>query len=322
MSPDLHLTSFVHGASQIAEAVNSSGLYAYLTFIVLEFEPQADRDSAGRYAGFIASSVYAGQLVSSYAWGRLSDRIGKRPCLIAGSAGLLLCCIAMGFSFNLYFAILVRFLSGVLNGNLGVVKAYLGVITHSGNQGQAFSLIGMCWGAGAIFGSSIGGFLARPATQYPSVFPSGGLWSAFPFLLPNMVTSAVVLAGLVGAVLFLNEPKPTSAATKAAATGATPSTPVWRQRQAMYAAGAYVLLGFCFIIFEEVYPLYLTATRTVGGLEFETRQIGLYSTGLGVAFTLVQLFVYRHVPPLVGGFVRTFRLGVVSHHVRCVLQSD
>ncbi len=287
--------------------------------MVLEFRPDLDRDTAGRAAGLIASSVYFGSFVSSYVWGRLSDRFGKRPCLILGSTGLLLCCVAMCFSFSIWFVILVRFLSGVLNGNLGVVKAYLGVITHSGNQGQAFALIGLCWGAGSIFGSSVGGILARPAAQYPTVFPSGGVWSTFPFLLPNAVTSVVVFGGLMGAVWFLDEPK---AATIATAASRSAPVSVWRQRQALYAAGAYILLGFCFIIFEEVFPIYLTATRAVGGLQFETWQIGLYSTAMGVAFTLMQLFVYRHIPPRMGGFVRTFRLGVVSEQDMLLLSSS
>jgi hypothetical protein len=60
---------------QVVESFNSSGIYSYLTFIVLDFRPELDRDTAGRLAGWVASSVYCGAFLSSYAWGRLSDKV-------------------------------------------------------------------------------------------------------------------------------------------------------------------------------------------------------------------------------------------------------
>lgn len=108
---------------QVVESFNSSGIYSYLPALVLEFEPTLDRDSVGRWAGFIASSVYLGAFLSSYAWGRLSDRIGKRITLLLGTTATLLCCLAMGIATNVWAAMAIRFMSGLCNGNLGVVKA-------------------------------------------------------------------------------------------------------------------------------------------------------------------------------------------------------
>ena len=65
----------------------------------------------------------------------------------------------------MYYAIIVRALSGVLNGNIGVVKVknfsicffsfflkktYLGEITDRTNQAKAFGLVGFSWGFGSI----------------------------------------------------------------------------------------------------------------------------------------------------------------------------
>lgn len=46
---------------------------------------------------------------------------------------------------------------GILNGNLGVAKSYLGLVTNRHNQAKAFGLISVAWGAGSMIGSSIGG---------------------------------------------------------------------------------------------------------------------------------------------------------------------
>jgi MFS family permease len=42
--------------------------------------------------------------------------------LLAGACGTLFFCLAFGFAFNFWFAMVIRFLGGLLNGNIGVVK--------------------------------------------------------------------------------------------------------------------------------------------------------------------------------------------------------
>lgn len=62
----------------------------------------------------------------------------------------------------------------MLRSCLGCAQAYLGVVTNKHNQGQAFALIGLTWGVGAVFGSAIGGMLGTScavplcATAHPS----------------------------------------------------------------------------------------------------------------------------------------------------------
>lgn len=88
-----------------------------------------DPQKLGYFAGLIASSYYLSQLFSSFFWGYLSDIVGRRPILLIGvTLGSLSCCL-FGFSKWLWWAILSRFLFGLLNGNLGVTKSYLTEIT-------------------------------------------------------------------------------------------------------------------------------------------------------------------------------------------------
>jgi hypothetical protein len=46
--------------------------------------------------------------------------------------------------------------------------------------------------------------LARPAQQWPSVF-SGTIFDSYPYLLPNLFCTAVVIFGLTVGILFLEE---------------------------------------------------------------------------------------------------------------------
>ena len=59
-----------------------------------------------------------------------------------------------------------RFLSGLLNGNAGVVKTYVGETTEKTQQATAFSIFAMAFGFASVVAPGVGGFLQRP--------PSGG----------------------------------------------------------------------------------------------------------------------------------------------------
>ncbi len=287
---------------QVSETFNSSGIFAYSAFLVSDFTG-VTVDQAGFAAGFLQAASYLGMFLSSFGWGVASDRLGKRPCLLLGTTGSLLSCLAFGFSVNLPMAVAVRFANGCLNGNLGIAKSYLGAITHEKNQARAFSLIAICWGAGALVGAAIGGFLARPAIQYPDAFDAKGLFGIFPYLLPNLVTALFNVSGLIGGFLFLTEPK----VERQTASAAAGHPNVWRQRKAMLATLSYVVLGFVFVLYEEAMPLFLAATH--GGMAMKTAQIGLFESILGGIF-LVTTFFYRYIPERIG-LLKTHRLGLL-----------
>ena len=51
----------------------------------------------------------------------------------------------------------------------------------------------------------MGGTLADPVKNYPSIFKPNSIFDRFPFLLPNLVCTFVVVLGLVVGILFLEE---------------------------------------------------------------------------------------------------------------------
>lgn len=83
-------------------------------------------------------------------WGWLSDKKGRRPILLLGLIGNIVTMLVFGASQSLAMAILARLFSGLLNGNIGVAKTYLGEITDETNQAKGMSLISVTWGVGVI----------------------------------------------------------------------------------------------------------------------------------------------------------------------------
>ncbi len=68
------------------------------------------------------SAFYLGGLLFSVAWGKVSDRYGRRPVMLCGVMGTVVSLMAFGFSFSFSFAVVVRFVWGSWNGNVGVAK--------------------------------------------------------------------------------------------------------------------------------------------------------------------------------------------------------
>jgi MFS family permease len=82
-------------------------------------------------------------------WGRLSDRIGRKPVLAIGLLGLGLSMTSFGLSHSLLSVIGSRALAGALNGNVGVLKSAIGELTDESNMARAFSCIPLIWFVGA-----------------------------------------------------------------------------------------------------------------------------------------------------------------------------
>jgi MFS family permease len=283
-------------------------LFSYIGFMILDFgllqnaeEPQ---NATGYYAGLLGAIFYVGQLGSSFVWGVLADKFGKRPVMLLGSAGTLITCLAFGFAWTFWFALVVRFLGGLLNGNIGVAKSLLGQISTKATQPQLFGMIGVSWGIGTVVGAFYGGVLARPAVRW-AVF-KGTIFEKFPYLLPNLVTSAFCLGVLVVAFFMLYDP-PLSA--KAQRLPKPRIADVFTNRVALMTTGGYAVLGFGFTFLDELMPVWLMSQVSVGGLNFDPQSTGFFNGLLGVFALVVLATLYTPVARRLG-MTKTFRIGV------------
>ena len=75
-------------------------------------------------------SAYAmGAFFGEPFWGRLSDRIGRKPILISTVCGNCLCYLALAFAPNITVAFLVRLIGGMASGNASVIQGYIADVT-------------------------------------------------------------------------------------------------------------------------------------------------------------------------------------------------
>jgi MFS family permease len=64
------------------------------------------------------------------------------------------------------------------------------------------------WSIGTIIGPAIGGLFANPSLSMPSVFPQSGLFTTFPYLLPNLICATLLLLSIVLGYWLLLETHP------------------------------------------------------------------------------------------------------------------
>lgn len=174
--------------------------------MVENFGIAKEKSQISIYAGMVTSAFAFAEFSSGVPWGRLSDKIGRKPVLLTGLAGTALSMILFGFATNLPMALLARALGGLLNGNIGVLQTTVAeMVTVKEHQPRAYTIMPFVWCLGSIIGPSLGGALARPVKNHPTYFAEGTIWDRYPFLLPNLVCTVIVLCGLVVGILFLEE---------------------------------------------------------------------------------------------------------------------
>jgi MFS transporter, DHA1 family, multidrug resistance protein len=124
------------------------------------------------------------QLLFAPMWGRISDRIGRKPVMLIGIAGLAVSFFLFAISTKLWLLFVARIVGGFLSSaNMPTTMAYVADVTTPENRGKGMGIIGASIGLGFIFGPAIGGIFAEHHLQTPFFITSGLAVITFLFVL-------------------------------------------------------------------------------------------------------------------------------------------
>lgn len=188
---------FVLAVISLSEQTALNSIGPYLPQMASTF-PEVEAGSVGLYVGTIASSFALAQFTTNFFWGWLSDRIGRKPVILAGTLLTAACFFAFGFCRTLWQAILVQTIMGIVNGNAGVVSTCLGEITDRSNQSRAFIYLPVIYGLGGITGPVVGGLLVKKNAVPTKDDP-------YPYLWPNLLSAGVLMVDLFITMFLLEE---------------------------------------------------------------------------------------------------------------------
>jgi MFS family permease len=139
--------------------------------------------------GFVFAAYSGAQFLLAPAWGRLSDRIGRRPVMLMTIAGTALSLLAFGLARSLAWLFAARLLGGAFAANIGVASAYIADATAEAERTRWMGLLGASFGVGFVLGPAIGGALAP-----------------FGYQVPMLAAAALAGANWLHAALALREP--------------------------------------------------------------------------------------------------------------------
>ncbi|KAI7915727.1 hypothetical protein M0657_008908 [Pyricularia oryzae] len=195
---------FVLAICRFSEPIAFTSIMAYTYEMVKDLG--IDEGQAPFYAGLIVSAYAVAETLTSMGWGALSDRVGRKPIVLSGLVGVGLSSLTFGLATNYWVAFAARLVGGALNGNVSVMQTMVAeMVKNPEHEPRAYAVNPFVWTLGSIIGTAMGGFLAKPAHFYPSIFPEDGLFGRYPYLLPNLVSVAVVAVAVIQGIFFLEE---------------------------------------------------------------------------------------------------------------------
>jgi MFS family permease len=142
-------------------------------------------------------AVYSlAQLVTAPLWGRLSDRVGRRPVLLASLTASALAYLWLGGATALWMLVAARGFAGACAGNIAAAQAYIADVTQPEERARGMGLIGAAFGLGFMIGPALGGLLA------------GNDPVAADLETPARVAAGLSVLALLGVIFVLPESLP------------------------------------------------------------------------------------------------------------------
>jgi MFS transporter, DHA1 family, tetracycline resistance protein len=200
-------------------------------------------------------------------WGRLSDRIGRRPVILIGLAASAVSYAMFGLAPSLAILFLSRVISGGFGATVNVSQAFLADVTPGARRSQAMGFVGAAFGVGFTIGPIIGGLAARSSVA-----------------APGLVAAAICGINFLLALVFLPESRERA-------------TREWSQNGSVPRQAALIAFGVS-LAFTTVYVVFQRFARDELGLSRSA--ISYCFAVLGLVTAIVQGRLVGKLAPRVG----------------------
>ena len=231
-------------------------------------------------------------------WGRLSDRVGRRPVLIISVIGSAIGYFIMGWANSLVWLFVARIIDGASGGNVATAQAYLADISKPEERSKAMGLIGAAFGLGFVIGPAIGGVLAAKVS-------------------PNAPFFFVAVLCLINAVLvYTSLPESLPAEKRRESHTELPVSEMLNHADGPLfktVVASYTLSLVAFSIMTTVFALFAAVRFGMDELH-----VGYVMAVIGMVGVLMQGGVIRRLLPKYGE-VKMARAGIIALLVSFVL---
>jgi MFS family permease len=112
----------------------------------------------GTVVALLVSTFTIAQLVSAPAWGRFSDRFGRRPALLVALGASAIAYVIFGFADSLWLLFLSRIVQGAGGGTVGVIQAYVADSVEPDQRAKGLGWLSAATNLGVALGPVLGSF--------------------------------------------------------------------------------------------------------------------------------------------------------------------
>ncbi|PNY29727.1 peptide/nitrate transporter [Tolypocladium capitatum] len=292
--------------ARMMEPIGFFSIFPYIGPMVARNGRLPDSD-VGFYSGLIESLFSATQMVVLIFWGRLADRVGRKPVLVYSLVGMAVGPALFGMASSIWEMILFRCLAGVFSGSSLIIRTMIGDHSTPETQAVAFSWFAFAGNVGLLLGPLIGGVLADPANQYPGLFGGVKFFADYPYALPGFVIGAISATGAIPSALFLQETlkkdQPGGSNGSQETEETAQKTTIWQLAKApgvgivLWTYGHVMALAFAF---TAILPVALFTPVHLGGIGCSSFQISLYMAAQGASQALWLLLAFPVLQRRVG----------------------
>jgi MFS family permease len=124
-----------------------------------------DAGASATTVGFLISAFSLAQLAVAPAWGRYSDRYGRRPAILAGLVVTAVAYLIFGFARSVGLLLLSRIIQGLGGGTIAVVQAYVADASSPEQRTKSLGWLSAVTSLGAVAGPAFGSVLAGVGGQ-------------------------------------------------------------------------------------------------------------------------------------------------------------
>ncbi|KAE9372585.1 MFS general substrate transporter [Stipitochalara longipes BDJ] len=278
--------------ARLVEPVAFFGIFPFISEMIYKTGNLKQAD-VGFYAGLIESMFSFTQMMLMIQWGRVSDRIGRKPVLVFSLIGVAVGTAIFGLSKTIWQMVLFRCCAGVFAGTIVTVRTMISENSTPRTQARAFSFFAFSGNVGIFLGPMLGGGLSNPAKQIGGIFKRIEFFTEYPYALPTFVSGTVGASAAILCVLFLKE----TLKQKVKGDNSPAEAPMSTLELIKAPGVAMVLLLYCHVMllglaYTAVTPVFWFTDPALGGYGLTPRQISFFIGGIGISQAIWLLFAF------------------------------
>lgn len=210
-------------------------------------------------------------------WGKISDKVGRKPVLLISQMGTFTAFLMLAFSSSLEMLFLARMVDGIFGGNYPLVKAIISDTVPPRDRGAQMTNVGVCHVLAGLVGPGLGGMLSFIQI----------LGSKYPVATAGLMAAALSFTTICITIFYIQESWPKEKRLKAEKEIKV-KVKIRENKDASYLLTQYTFHTFAFIMYVATLTIFLGIVLGLNALE-----IGMLLSISGLFRVIMRFSIFK-----------------------------